>query len=150
MTLLNRKRHDSGRHYVEYQAEITRKHLLPLFRRLKVPTDRILDVGCGKGGCAIALAQALSTTVHGFDIKENDIKVAREAATEFGVKAKFDVVNVVTDPLPDDRFGLVLMRDVVEHLPDIQKALSRLRNMLDAEGVLYITFPPWLGPYAGH
>jgi ubiquinone/menaquinone biosynthesis C-methylase UbiE len=125
--------------------------MLPLFQRLNVPTNRpILDVGCGKGGCAITLAQALSTPVSGIDIREQDIEVARQSAAEYGVSTEFNVLNVIEDPLPDARYGLLLMRDVVEHLPDIPTALTRLREMLDSDGMLYLTFPPWRGPYAGH
>ena len=151
MSFLNRNRHKSGKHYVEYQSEVTRRHLLPLFQRLNVLTDRpIMDVGCSKGGCAITLAQALDTKVSGIDIREDDIQVARQSASDYGVDADFKVLNLVTAPLPEQRYGLLLLRDVVEHLEDINTVLTRLKTMVDNNGFLYITFPPWCGPYAGH
>ena len=150
MRVLNRSRHESDKHYFDYQAEIAARHLIPLFHKLNVPTDRILDVGCGKGGCAIALAQALETTVLGIDINQSHIEFARESARRSSVDARFEVVNLGTDNLPEDRYRLLLLRDVIEHLPSPRQALSALHRILDVDGLLYVTFPPWHGPYAGH
>lgn len=42
------------------------------------------------------------------------------------------------------------MRDVIEHLAKPQSALERMHSLLDRNGFLYVFFPPWHGPYAGH
>jgi SAM-dependent methyltransferase len=145
-------RHESGRSYAAYQERVTEQHLLPLFRRLRVPLDRpILDVGCNKGGCAVALALALDVPVHGVDITREDLEVARALAADVGAtNTRFDPLDVTRDPLPDRRYGLLLLRDVVEHLSDVGTALARLHELIEPDGFLYVTFPPWRGPYAGH
>ena len=121
------------------------------FRRLDLPLNRpILDLGCGRGGCAIALAAALEVPVHGIDISPDNVRVAREACQKAGVDATFAVVDAVNDILPDRGFGLVLLRDVAEHVRDLHAVMTRLRTILDEEARLYVTFPPWRGPYAGH
>lgn len=145
------RRHQNSEEYVAYQEQVTNRHLLPLFRHLGIRLDRpIIDVGCGKGGCVIALARQLEREVTGIDISEENIKVAREAAARAGVRASFEVVDILRDPLPDREYGLILLRDVAEHLPDLGKALARIRPSLAPGGYLYATFPPWRGPYAGH
>ena len=145
-------RHESGRSYAAYQERVTQQHLLPLFRRLGVPLDRpILDVGCNKGGCVVALALALDVPVHGVDITRPDLEVARELARDVGAdNTLFEPLDVTKDPLPDRRYGLLLLRDVVEHLSDVGTALGRLHDLIEPDGRLYVTFPPWRGPYAGH
>lgn len=145
-------RHQSGRHYAAYQERVTEQHLLPLFHRLDVPLARpILDVGCNKGGCVVSLALALGVPVHGVDIAPEDLEVARAVAAEAGASdTRFDPLDITRDPLPDRRYGLILLRDVVEHLTDVGLALRRLHELVEPDGRLYVTFPPWRGPYAGH
>ena len=145
-------RHESGRSYAAYQEKVTEQHLLPLFRRLGAPLDRpILDVGCNKGGCVVSLASALPVPVHGVDITLADLEVARALAAEVGAEnARFDALDITRDPLPERRYGLILLRDVVEHLSDVGAALARLHELIEPDGRLYVTFPPWRGPYAGH
>lgn len=137
--------------YVEYQQMIAERHLIPFFRRHDVPLDGpILDIGCATGGCAIAIASALDVPVAGFDILPQRIETAREANQEAGTNVSFEVVNVLEDPLPSEKYSLALLRDVVEHLPDVNTALTRIRPVLRQDGLLYVTFPPWKGPFAGH
>ena len=145
-------RHASGKSYAAYQERVTDEHLLPLFRRLGVPLDRpILDVGCNKGGCVVALATQLDVPVHGVDVTLADLEVARAVAAEAGAdNTRFDPLDITSDPLPDRRYGLLLLRDVVEHLSDVGSALARLHELIEPDGRLYVTFPPWRGPYAGH
>lgn len=107
-------------------------------------------MGCGPGGCAIALAETLQVPVTGIDLKEESIFAGCKAAADAGIASQFHVSDVLQDEIPGDAYGLILMCDVIEHLPNFQIALERLRPKLDADGYLYVSFPPWLGPYAGH
>jgi len=144
-------RHRSRRAYVSYQRAVAERHLLPLLRRLDVPLDRpILDIGCATGGMVVALARHLGRRVEGCDILEDRITAARRAADEAGVEADFRILDLIRDELPAGRYGLILLRDVVEHLYDLRTALERIRGMVGDGGRLYVTFPPWRGPYAGH
>jgi len=144
-------RHQSEESYASYQRAIAERHLLPLLRAQGVPLDRpILDVGCATGGMAIALAERLRTPVEGCDALADRIAAARRAAAAATVRVDFRILDLIRDPLPAGRYGLLLLRDVVEHLADLPTALERLRTMVDRGGMLYVTFPPWGGPYAGH
>src|SRR5262249_6870394 len=67
-----------------------------------------------------------------------------------GANVRFDVLDIVrADPVTGP-YGLVIMCDVVEHIVDLRRPLERLRRCLDPDGFLYVAFPPWRGPYAGH
>jgi 2-polyprenyl-3-methyl-5-hydroxy-6-metoxy-1,4-benzoquinol methylase len=151
MQLFNRDRFSSASSYATYQATIVAHHLLPLFRRRQILLDQpILDVGCANGGSAITLAAALSAPVTGIDVLEDCIAAARKEAAAANVLARFYVADLLNDEIPCGPYGLILMHDVIEHLPQPEVALRRLRPHLKADGVLYVSFPPWRGPYAGH
>ena len=151
MQLFGEERFKSKQHYIAYQEIITERHLIPLFQRLDIRLDRpFLDVGCGSGGCVLALASYLHVHGHGVDLSSESIAVGNEVANARKIDATFEVADLTKDPLPKGNFGLILMRDVVEHLSDVGLVLKRLRDGFDREGRLYITFPPWRGPYAGH
>jgi 2-polyprenyl-3-methyl-5-hydroxy-6-metoxy-1,4-benzoquinol methylase len=144
-------RHIDSRAYVAYQETVTLRHTLPLLRRLGIPLDcPILDMGCGTGGCAISLAAALDREVDGLDISAERIQCARQTAAELGVKAKFAVADGGSVESPQSTYGLILLRDVVEHVAGLKQFMTRLRTMIRDDGFLYVTFPPWRGPYAGH
>ena len=55
--------------------------------------ERVLDVGCGPGRHALALARR-GMKVVGVDLSEDFIALAREAAAAEGVPARFDVLDV--------------------------------------------------------
>jgi len=137
--------------YAKYQECVTHNHLIPLFQSLALTLDKpILDVGCGKGGCALALASTFSVPVVGVDLRTDEIALANQLAQSAGVSATFHYRDILSDELPGDSFGLILMRDVIEHVVDQEMALARLRKKMTSQGALYISFPPWRGPYAGH
>lgn len=74
--------------------------------------QRTLDVGCGYGTTALALA-GFGALVHGIDISETMIAAARERVPS----ATFDVVDAQTDPLGGlydsviSRFGVMFFDD---------------------------------------
>lgn len=63
------------------------------------PGDRFLDIGCGPGRMAIALAEALHGDVHylGFDINRGDIAFCRTAIGEIYPRFQFSHLNVRND-----------------------------------------------------
>jgi SAM-dependent methyltransferase len=151
LRVFDRSRFDGAASYVAYQKQITDRHLIPLFRQVGVPLDQpILDVGCGSGGCAVALGQALSVPITGIELDPWLAEAARAAADEHDVSFDVQQADVLEDELPAGPFGLILVRDVIEHVADPQLALTRLRPLVSRDGCLYVTFPPWWGPYAGH
>jgi SAM-dependent methyltransferase len=60
-----------------------------------MPGQRVLDAGCGPGRHALALARR-GFDVLGFDLSEEFIGLAREAASREGLSARFEVGDVRT------------------------------------------------------
>lgn len=121
-----------------------RREILSALIKQIVPAtiDRpaILEAGCGYGGNLPMLAQF--GPVCGFELDDD---ARRYAATKIGAPVVFG--RLPEQPgFADDRFDLIVMLDVLEHIEDDTGSLARLRAMLKPGGMILITVPalPWL------
>ena len=99
---------------------------------------RLLDCGCGPGSITIGFAKLLAPgEVVGVDMAENQLEQARLSAQQQGASnLRFDKANVYDLPFPDNSFDAVFSHAVVEHLAEPLKALTEMRRVLKAGGVL--------------
>jgi ubiquinone/menaquinone biosynthesis C-methylase UbiE len=111
---------------------------------------RVLDIGCGTGRLAAALAEEARAKVWGIDESSEMVAVARET-----VPAGVGIRRGAAEQLPfrDDWFDRVTMSLVI-HLVDRPRALAEARRVVPADGRVAIsTFHPdhfasyWLNPY---
>jgi len=88
-----------GESYLKYSfTRGTNQEVDALVEMLDIePHHRILDVGCGPGRHAVALGQR-GFTVHGIDISERFVELARRSAQDAGVadRVTFDVADAHT------------------------------------------------------
>jgi|SRR5215468_1646524 len=122
------------------------------------PADRtVVDLGCGGGGMAVALAAAVPARAHvvAVDGDEAVLAGARANAAAAGAAVRFARADVAGDPAglraaigpPVD---LLWASGVVHHAPDQQAALDGLARLLApegrlalAEGGLHARHLPW-------
>ncbi len=109
-------------------------HLLPLLK----PGMRLLDFGCGPGTISVGLARAIEPgELHGVDIEESQIELARAAAQAGGhANAFFHVEDVTALPFEDDSFDVAHCHAVLMHVPDTQAVLSEVRRVLKPGGLI--------------
>lgn len=83
------------------------------------PGERVLDVGCGTGGLALAAKRRVGAAgvVHGIDPSEEMIEAARAKARRAGLEIRFDVGAAQGLERPDASFDAVLATLVLHHLP---------------------------------
>ncbi len=96
-----------------------------------------LDIGCGPGRVAVALAKRCPhLTVYALDPSETMLDIVRRNAIEAGVGDR--VVPVQGDacdiPFADHCFDLVLSLHAWHHLPDPLLALKEVRRILNPSG----------------
>ena len=97
---------------------------------------RVLDVGCGTGRFAAALAE--HADVCGVDPSREMLAVAKRRSS----RARFEVASAEQLPLPDRSFERAVLWLVV-HLVDRGRAFGELRRVLDENGRIAIaTFDP--------
>lgn len=90
---------------------------------------KVVDVGCGGGILAEAMAQA-GADVMGVDLAEKSLKVAKLHGLESGVKVDYRLVSAETlaEEIPG-QFDIVTCMEMLEHVPDpgsIVQACARL------------------------
>ncbi len=109
-------------------------HLLP---HLKSGL-RVLDFGCGPGTITVGLAKAVDPgEVHGIDLEESQIDLARSAAQAGGHEnVTFHVGDVTDLPFEDDWFDVAHCHAVLMHVPDTQTTLSEVKRVLKPGGII--------------
>ena len=98
--------------------------------------SRVLEFGCGVGGCAVYLARMTQAEVTGIDINENGIRNARQLAeTEGQARLRFEQVDGAERlPFADESFDAVFSNDAMCHIPNRLDALNEWFRVLKPNG----------------
>ena len=102
------------------------------------PGHRVLDFGCGPGTISVGLAKAVEPgDLHGIDMEESQINIARAAAEAGGhANATFHVGDVTALPFEDNSFDAAHCHAVLMHVPDTAKVLAEVKRVLKPGGVI--------------
>jgi SAM-dependent methyltransferase len=122
---------------------MTATELRRFARLLKIKTEsRVLEVGCGSGGCALFLARTTGCALTGIDINDNGVQNARRLASEngLGTRTKFQKVDGSHKlPFAANSFDAVLCNDVMCHIPHRGKVLKEWFRVLKPGGKMLFT-----------
>ena len=154
-----------------YERELCRKGLIPLLRKHGYdPAGKsVLDVGCGYGGVLAELGEAFALqSALGIDLDPGMVRRGSERCPP-GVRLEVrDFFGMETvDPEAYDResrgsealrrsasaaggYDLILLRDVLEHIPDAEAALAKAGSLLARGGLIFASFAPFYSPFGGH
>lgn len=111
------------------------------FVRAQLPLAgrRVLDLGCGGGLLAEAMARA-GADVLGIDLAEDLLAVARWHAEDVGLSITYRRISAeaLAEECPG-RFDLVTCMELLEHVPDPEAILSAALRLLAPGGVLVVS-----------
>ncbi len=119
------------------------------FDRLRVtPGTRVLDLGCGKGRHAFeALRRGAVVTAADLDdeaLAEVDgMARAMDDAGEVAGGGRLEVrhADALTLPFSDGAFDVVIVSEVLEHIPDDRAAIAEIQRVVRPGGLAAITVP---------
>lgn len=117
-----------------------RQAILRLRAQFGLPNERldVADIGCGPGTETLLWA-ADGHCARGIDISAPLIEIARKRADELGLSADFEVSSAVKLPFANCSFDIVLVTELLEHLPQWQPCVNEAVRILRPGGVVFLS-----------
>ncbi len=113
----------------------------------------MLDIGCGGGILSEALA-TLGATVHGIDVVDRNISIARLHAERSGLAIRYETVTAEALARQGVHYDAVLNMEVVEHVADLEGFVHACGQLVKPGGLMFIatinrTLLSWLTAIVG-
>jgi len=148
------ERHQNKRQYFEEQARTTEKFVIPFIESVRPLRTgmRVLEIGCGEAGNLMPFLERGCQCV-GVDLSPHRIQLAESFFSghpnrdrlELYAEDIYEARSLLAEP-----FDLILMRDVIEHIPDQKRFMGYVKAFLKPDGLFFLGFPPWQMPFGGH
>ncbi|MBN2414698.1 class I SAM-dependent methyltransferase [bacterium] len=137
------------KHYFE-QKRHTVSYLIPYFES-HIPefrSKRVLEIGCAEAGF-LAELHRIGIDCLGVELEPSRVRTALAKVPDLRI-----ITGDITDPAVvasiGDRFDLIVLRDVIEHIPGRTALFAAVLRLLKPGGMVYISFPPRCSAFAGH
>ena len=153
MTLIQ---HSDEKVRFQQQADNARNYVLPFIEK-KVPIQsgmKIMDIGCGDGGVLIPFLEK-GCFCTGIELDEMKSVFAKQFLATYIEKGNAEIINqnIYEEKALEKyagQFDIILLKDVIEHIPGQDKFIPYLKKFLKPGGYVYFGFPPWYMPHGGH
>ena len=148
------ERHLNRKQYFNEQAISTRKYVVPYIETVFPITKetKVLEIGCGEGGNILPFLEK-GCNVIGVDLNQGKLNMGEEWLNEAMPDSKFKLINqdiYEWDLSSDEKFDLIILRDVIEHIHDQDRFMGFMKGLLTPNGKVFFGFPLWYMPFGGH
>lgn len=148
--------HKDKKSYFEFQFLTSRDYIIPFlkpFMDFDQPLD-VLEIGCGEAGVLKAFTD-MGHKCLGIELMQGRIDLAKQflATEEEKGLIRFINKNIYDIDVQKDighQFDLIILKDVIEHIPQQEVFIKKLHAFLKPEGKIFFAFPPWQMPFGGH
>jgi methionine biosynthesis protein MetW len=127
--------------YWDAKAQSGLGHLSPFrqaraeaLARIIPPGSKVLDLGVGDGAILKYLIDHRQVDAYGLDISQKAVDFCQS----IGIKADLADINVPIGEGIADHYDAIIMTEIIEHLPDPEALLNRLRDRAD---LLIVSIP---------
>ena len=126
---------ENGKFKILHQIKSHRmSYILDQINNRNIRNLKILDVGCGGGIICEPLAR-LGAKVTGIDFAPNNIIAAKIHSKKNKLKINYINKDIEKSKL-DEKFDLILMFEVLEHLDNWKKTIKNLKRNLRQDGII--------------
>lgn len=97
------------------------------------PQEQVLDIGCGYGSLAYDIAEKANAHVIGIDLNSKNIEKAQQKFAHPNIE--YYVGDALAD-LPGKNFDVVVLSNVLEHLPERPEFLQQVQATIQPKRIL--------------
>lgn len=98
---------------------------------------RVLDLGCSTGRLAEAIKEN-DNAIYGVELNPHNAELARRICEEVFVGS---IENISQFSLEKNSFDVILLADVLEHIPHPEDVLITLKDYLKDDGCILVSLP---------
>ena len=148
--------HGDKDRYFRMQRDNAAEFVLPFIEQVVEiqPGLRVCEIGCAEGGVLLAFLERGCEGV-GVELQESRVRSAEHYLGDYIEQGQARIINKnIYDPSFEEefrgQFDLIVLKDVIEHIPDQERVMAHMRNYLRPGGHIFFGFPPWMMPFGGH
>lgn len=141
--------------YSDFEYEQT-KNLLDMYGHFIdlniLKNKNILEIWCWGWGKSVYLSENYNSEVTGIDLSENFISQAIEKAKDKKVdkKTHFFLKDALDTGFEADKFDIIILSDVIEHIPNTEALLKESLRILKPKGIILFDFAPYFHYFWHH
>lgn len=150
------KQHLNDQVRFDQQVDNSLSYVLPFIEQTQPITSdtTVFEVGTAEGGVLLPFLRRGCTCV-GVDLAPERIDLAKEFLAREVAAGK---ITLLCQNIFDENFllrfkgafDIIILKDVIEHVPDQAHFVPYLKNFLKPGGQIFFGFPPWYMPFGGH
>ena len=148
--------HKEKKRYFDYQYRTARDYIIPFVDPVRPVSEMsdVLEIGCAEAGVLKAFREHGCRCL-GIDLAGWRLKTAQAFHDELELPgeisfSKRNLYDIDPDSEEGFKFDLIILKDVIEHIPEQEKFIPVLASFLKPGGVIFFGFPPWYMPFGGH
>lgn len=151
-----REFHTDKKRYFDMQFRTTKEYIIPYISD-KIDLSQkldILEIGCAEAGVLKAFTETGHNCV-GIELSDGRVDLAKQFLAEELGSGQFRIINkniydIDIEKDIGNKFDLVILKDVIEHIPGQEKFMNKVGDFLKKDGKIFFGFPPWQMPFGGH
>ena len=147
--------HEDKVRYFDMQYRTSKEYIIPFISpHLDFRQNRqILEIGCAEAGVLKAFVDE-GHICTGIELNQSRVEVAKSFLKKDIEDGKVQIINKNIFDIDANefsfKFDLIILKDVIEHLPNQQIFIHELKKLLNPNGFIFFGFPPWQMPFGGH
>jgi SAM-dependent methyltransferase len=150
------KQHLDDKVRFDQQVDNSRSYVIPFIQKSHTITANttVFEVGTAEGGVLLPFLDMGCKCV-GVDLAPERIALAESFLSKEIASGQATILlkNIFDADFLNrywNAFDIIILKDVIEHVPDQEGFVPFLKNFLRPGGQIFFGFPPWYMPFGGH